>query len=145
MSEGNRTTERRRHASERALTAEQAESLGRRYVAAYNDRDLEAMLTLQDPDVVSYPSRLFESRGHHGHVGVRKWWAEMVRSGRWYTVKVREVRLLSPDRFAVFGELYDGGELLSPWGVVVRVRDGLIVESHSYLSGEDLLEELEIL
>lgn len=29
--------------------------------------------------------------------------------------------------------------------VIVRIRDGLIVGSHSYLSEEELLDELELL
>ncbi len=35
--------------------------------------------------------------------------------------------------------------VLSPWAVVVRIRNGLIVESHSYLSEEELLDELGLL
>lgn len=119
--------------------------IARAYVAAYNDRDLEAMLALQDPDVVSHPSRLFGHRPHTGHAGVREWWEAMVASGRWYEVAVMEIRQLSPDRVAVLGEIRDHGELLSPWGVVVRIRDGLIVESRSYLSDTELLDELGVL
>ena len=37
------------------------------------------------------------------------------------------------------------GERLSPWAVIVRIRDGLIIESHSYLSTEELLEDLGLL
>jgi hypothetical protein len=38
-------------------------------------------------------------------------------------VVVREVRHLEPDRVAILGEIRDRDETLSPWGVVVRVRD----------------------
>ena len=69
----------------------------------------------------------------------------MVTSGRWYEVVVHEVRQLEPDRLAILGELRDQGELLSPWGVLVRVRNGLIVESRSYLSDNDLLESLSLI
>ncbi len=58
---------------------------------------------------------------------------------------MHDVRLLAPDRIAVLGEIRDEGELLSPWGVVVRIRNGLIIESHSYLSSDELLEELGLL
>jgi ketosteroid isomerase-like protein len=114
-------------------------------VAAYNERDLDAMLALMDEDAVSNPARLFGQRSHRGHADVREWWQTMVDSGRWYQVVVAEIRLLPPDRVAVFGELLDHGEPLSPWGVLVRVRDGLIVESRSYLSEKELLDELGLL
>jgi hypothetical protein len=116
-----------------------------RYVAAYNDRDLEAMLVLQDEHVVSYPSRLFGQRCLSGHAGVREWCRTMVASGRWYQVVVHDVRLLGSDRLAVIGEIRDGGKLLSPWGVVVRVRNGLIAESRSYLSDAELLADVGVL
>lgn len=136
------TSSTRRH---RPVTDSEPVRIARAYVAAYNDRDLEAMLALQDPDVVSYPSRLFGHRPHTGHAGVREWWKTMVASGRWYDVAVTEIRQLSPDRVAALGEIRDHGERLSPWGVVVRIRDGLIVESHSYLSDKELLDELGVL
>ncbi len=129
----------------RPLTREQAVRLAHGYVAAYNERDLSAMLALQDEHVVSYPARLFGNRAHAGHAGVRAWWDAMVASGRWYEVVVHDVRQLGPDRLAVLGEIRDDGEVLSPWGVLVRVRNGLIVESHSYLSDEDLLEALGLI
>jgi ketosteroid isomerase-like protein len=127
------------------LTRAEATKLANRYVAAYNERDLEAMLSLQDENVVSYPSRLFGERRLDGRAGVRAWWESMVASGRWYEVVVRDIRQLDGDRIAILGDIYDQGEPLSPWGVVVRVRDGLICESHSYLSSDELLEELGLL
>ncbi len=128
-----------------ALTYEEAARLADGYVGAYNRRDLDAMLALQDEDIVSYPSALFGHRPHLGHAGVRAWWQEMVDSGRGYQVVVSEVRLLGPDRFAALGEIHGEGQLLSPWGVVVRIRDGLIIESRSYLSDTELLEQLRLL
>jgi ketosteroid isomerase-like protein len=128
------------------LTHARAVKLARSYVAAYNDRDLDAMLALQDENVVSHPARLFGHRPHTGHAGVRAWWARMVAAGRWYRVVVHDIRLLGTDRVAVLGEIRgDEQELLSPWAVVVRIRNGLIVESRSYLSDANLLEELGVL
>lgn len=127
------------------LTHAEAVRLAQRYVAAYNDRDLEAMLDLQHEDVVSYPSRLFGVRQITGRDGVRAWWEQMVASGRWYEVVVDHVRQIGPDRVAILGEVRDRGERLVPWGVIARVRDGLIIESHSYLSDGELLESLGLL
>jgi hypothetical protein len=76
---------------------------------------------------------------------VRAWWDTMVASGRWYEVVVSEVRRVESHRFAILGEIRDNGNLISPWGVLVRVRHGLIIESHSYLSDKELLEALGLL
>ncbi len=127
------------------LTHAEAVRLAERYVGAYNDRDLDAMLAVQDADLVSYPAPLFGRRPHVGHAGVREWWGAMVASDRWYEVVVHEVRVLESDRCAILGEIRDRGESISPWGVVVRVRHGLIVESRSYLSDKSLLESLRLL
>jgi hypothetical protein len=129
----------------RSLSHTKAVLLAESYVAAYNDRDLEAMLALQDEQVISYPSPLFGHRRLAGHEGVRTWWEAMVASGRWYEVVAHDIRELRPDRVVILGEIRDRGERLSPWGVVVRVRNGLIIESHSYLSDGELLEELGLL
>jgi ketosteroid isomerase-like protein len=129
----------------RALTRAGAVRLAQSYVAAYNDRDLDAMLALQDEHIVSYPVRMFGHRSLTGHAGVRAWWESMEASGRWYEVVVGEIRQLLPDRVAILGEIRDQGELVSPWGVVVRIRNGLIIESRSYLSDKEVLDELGLL
>jgi hypothetical protein len=69
----------------------------------------------------------------------------MAASGRWYEVVVSDVRQLGPDGLAILGEIRDQGEVLSPWGVLVRVRNGLIVESRSYLSDKELLDALGLI
>ena len=50
-----------------ALTRDEAVRLAERYVGAYNDRDLDAMLALQDESVMSYPAPLFGHRPNAGH------------------------------------------------------------------------------
>jgi ketosteroid isomerase-like protein len=97
--------------------------------------------------VVSYPAPLFGHRPHFGHAGVREWWAAMMASDQGYDVVMSEVRQVEPDRVAILGEIRSGrtGRRLSPWGMLVRIRNGLIIESRSYLSDTDLLEELGLL
>ena len=128
-----------------SLTRAEGARLAERYVGAYNDRDLEAMLAVIDEDVVSYPAPLFGHRPNLGHAGVREWWAAMTANGRWYTVIIGEVRQLESDRLAILGEIRDNDEPISPWGVVIRIRNGLIVESRSYLSDTELLESLQVI
>ena len=128
-----------------ALSRAQAVELAERYVAAYNDRDLDAMLAVQDENVVSHPTRFTGAASHVGHEGVRAWWEAMVAADRWFEVVISEIRQPDHDRVAILGAIYDHGELVSPWCVVIRVCNGLIVESRSYLSERDLLEQLGLI
>ena len=62
------------------LTRAEAVKLVQSYVAAYNNRDLDAMLALQDENVVSCPARLF------GGIYLIAWFDRVVWSralGRW--------------------------------------------------------------
>jgi hypothetical protein len=94
---------------------------------------------------MSYPTMLFGHRPHFGHAGVRAWWAAMMSRADSYDVVVSEVRPIGSDQVAVLGEIWSHGEQLSPWAVVVRIRNGLIIESRCYLSDTELLEELRLL
>ena len=73
---------------------------------------------------------------------VRRRWRPATAATR---SSVNEIRPIGTDRAAALGEIHQDGELLSPWGVLITCRDGLIAESRSYLSDRDLLEELRIL
>ena len=119
--------------------------IAERYVGAYNARDLDAMLALMDENVVSYPTALFGPRPHFGHAGVRAWWEAMISSADSFDVVVSEVRPIESDRVALLGEVWSRGRRLSPWTVLVRIRNCLIIESHSYLSDTERLEELRLL
>ncbi|HTY97039.1 MAG TPA: nuclear transport factor 2 family protein [Solirubrobacteraceae bacterium] len=127
------------------LTRAQATALAERYVGAYNARDLDGMLEVLDESIVSHPSRLVGATDHEGHDGVRAWWKAMEDRGDWYEVGIREIRQPDPDRVAILGDIYDEGERVSPWCLIMRIRGGLIVESHSYLSDADLLDRLGLM
>jgi len=103
------------------------------------------MLDVLDESIVSHPSRLVGATDHEGHDGVRAWWKAMQDHGDWYEVGIREIRQPDPDRVAILGDIYDDGQPVSPWCLIMRVRDGLIVESHSYLSDADLLDRLGLM
>jgi hypothetical protein len=71
-----------------------AEAIGRAMVAGWNDHDLDALLELTHPEVVHAPSRAVGSRTYHGHAGIRAWWEDMTRRGRWYEIAVSDVLML---------------------------------------------------
>jgi ketosteroid isomerase-like protein len=129
-------------ASESSADADAIIRVAERYVGAYQDRDLPAMLAVMDENVVSYPAPLFGHRPHAGHAGVRERWAAMMAGNETYDVVVSEVRRVDSSRVALLGEIHSRGRRLSPWAVLVRIRDGLIIESRSCLSDETLLDDL---
>jgi hypothetical protein len=55
------------------------------------------------------------------------------------------VRPIEADGWAILGEIRHEGEPVSPWAVLIRVKDDLIVQSHSYLSEKELLHEVGLL
>jgi ketosteroid isomerase-like protein len=131
-----------------ASLAEQRElptvELARRVVASYNDRDLDAMLSLTHPDAVIRPSRALGSGPYRGHHGVRVWWGSMIAADRWFHAVPFEYRPLDLQQVAIFGELLFDDELMSAWAGLVAFRDGLLTESRFYLTPRTLLEELGI-
>ena len=135
----------KRHAGEGATPVVEPVLLAERCVDSYKDRDLDALLRLMDENVVTHPLPLFGFGPHRGHAGVREWWAAMEDSGLEYELVVGEVRQLAPDRVAILGELHHDGKSLGPWALLMRLRNGLIIESRSYLSDEETLERLGLL
>jgi ketosteroid isomerase-like protein len=123
-----------------------ASRLARRYVDAYMDQDLGALLAATDEEVVWHPT-VFGHGPYFGHEGVRQWWRAMIASSRQVDVVVSELRQLGGDRAAVLGALHDrgSGKPLGPWALIVRVRNGRIVEARSYLDDHDALEERGLL
>jgi hypothetical protein len=69
-----------------------SERLGRGFVQAYNDRDLEAMLAFTHPEIVGNPSRPMGGGTYQGHAGLRTWWEGMVARDDWYEIAVSAVQ-----------------------------------------------------
>jgi ketosteroid isomerase-like protein len=85
--------------------SEENVELARRAIDAFNRRDLEAFLALNDRDV-QFHSRLVEVEGggpFRGHDGVRDWWESLLA--------------ISPDFMSELDEVRDAGEV-----TVSRVR-----------------------
>jgi hypothetical protein len=68
------------------------EVLGRAFVQAYNDRDVEAMVALTHSEVVGNPSRPLGGGTYRGHAGLRTWWQNMAARGSWYEIAVSGVQ-----------------------------------------------------
>ena len=123
-----------------------AEELSRRFVDSFNRRDADALVALCHPELEFLPTVLVGQRAvYHGHHGLRHWVEHLVASGASHQARVRRVRALDDERFAVLTEVLLDGEIVSPSAMVVRVEDGLIVHVKAYLSDEETLVRVGVL
>ncbi len=123
-----------------------AEQLGQRFIDAFNRRDADALVALAHPDVEFLPTMLVGQRAvYRGHDGLRRWVADLVASGAVHQVRVRTVRRLSAERFAVLTEVLIEGDVTSPSAMIAALRDGLIVRAKAYLSDEQTLIRVGVL
>ncbi len=123
--------------------ASTVEDLVRRYVATFNRRDVDEMITLTDPEIVTYPLVIPGVRRRYaGHQGLRHWMRDVVAGDIAYSVVVHEVRQLEEQHWALLGELVIDEAPVSPFASLLSVVDGLVDEAREYLSEEDLLRQL---
>jgi ketosteroid isomerase-like protein len=112
------------------------EATVRRWFDAFNSRDLEAMLACMDAHVDFCPLRLQGVDAvYHCHVGVRDWFADLVRMEHCHRIDLTEVSAAGGDRVIAAGTLSapgPGGR--SSFWAVERFESGLIVAAQHYLS-----------
>jgi len=109
----------------------------RRWFDAFNSRDLEAMLACMDAHVDFQPLRL---RGvdavYHCHVGVRDWFADLVRMGHRHRIDLAEVSAAAGNKVIATGTLSAAdGDGPTSFCAVEYLEDGLIVLARHYLRG----------
>ena len=124
--------------------------LGRRWIEAFNARDLEAMIALCDPNVEFHSA--FAAVGgasYHGHAGMRRWHRDLEET--WGT----QIRL-QPEAYFDLGDeiltfyLYhgrgqqSGAEVTMPATSVVRWRDDLMVYVKVYMQRDEALSDLGV-
>ena len=123
--------------------------LHRRGIAAYNGRDVEALIELCDPNIEFETEMAVGSSVYHGHDGMRRWhrdledaWGEHIR--------------IEPEAFFDLGDQtllfyvlhgrgrHSGVEVGMPNAQVVKWRDGLLVYWKAYVQREDALKDLGV-
>jgi ketosteroid isomerase-like protein len=120
----------------------------RRFVEAFNARDVERFLAYCDPEIEFHST--FSAVGgavYHGHDGIRKLYRDI--EGAWGD----EFRV-DPETFFAIGEFtvvvdvmhgrghHSRAEVDLPAAQVLRWRDGLVVWHQSYIHKEDAFEYL---
>ena len=121
--------------------------LAHRTADAFNQRDLDALLALTDPDVEAH-SRIVELEGggpFRGHDGIREWWRGLLVVFPDFQSEVEEVKDLGHDlTLTRLRQHTQGIEKASPadqtqWHLV-EWRDGKSIRWQAFLSEDDALE-----
>jgi ketosteroid isomerase-like protein len=116
-------------------------------IAAWNARDLEAFLELQDPELeMTLPRNLLEGGSYRRHEGARQAFEDAVESWAVNRVTVEDMRAVD-DRVVMLGRAFNVARRGGPHvdyelAIVMRVRDGKIVESRSFLTHDEALEAM---
>jgi ketosteroid isomerase-like protein len=120
----------------------------RRAMAAYDRRDVEALLEELDPEIEwhSALSILLSGKAtvHRGHAGVREWFRELDQVVDEIHIEYTDIRDLG-DRVIAIGRIRtrgrgSGAVTESPIGVVSDTRNGKSVRVRSYLDPAEALE-----
>ena len=123
--------------------------LWRRWIAAFNARDIEAMLTYSDPSIEFHS--VFAAVGggvYHGHDGIRAWHRDVDQAWAEIRLDVEEYFDLGEDTLTFFtyrarGK-QSGAEVATPATVVTRWRDGFVTHVKVYIQRADAFQDLGV-
>jgi ketosteroid isomerase-like protein len=116
----------------------------RRLVQAFNDRDLDAMLEVTDPQAELQSLRAqLEGKAYRGHDGVRQMLADFDQDWDFLQMAPEEFRE-ADDEVVVLGRLRargraSGVDLEVPVGFVWKLRDGRVVYGKTFSEQADAL------
>lgn len=121
----------------------------RSVLEAWQRDDFEAFLAGTDPTIEWHTvlERLVEGPEsvYRGHEGIRRLW-RFYRTGlEHFEIEAQELRDVGDDRVVFLGRFWwrglaSGIESESPFGAVITVRDGKMIQSIDYLSHQEALE-----
>jgi ketosteroid isomerase-like protein len=131
-------------ASATSIGSRRPEAVVERWISAFNERDLSAMLACLDDEVEFHPLKLHGiAATYAGHLGVRRWFAQVTELGHDHQIVDFQILSRSPATIVATGGLTFGGEPVdTPFCAVHRVRRGRIVSAHHYMSDPGTLDRL---
>jgi ketosteroid isomerase-like protein len=129
--------------SEQAMSEENVELL-HQGVAAWNRCDLDGYLELFDPEIEWRPGATrVEGGAYRGREGIRRFWSDVYATFDELVTSLEEVREAG-DMVVGLGRLRGrskgGVPVDTPYGLVLRYRDGLIVSGSDWFSHTEALE-----
>jgi ketosteroid isomerase-like protein len=115
--------------------------------AAFNDRDVEAMLALYAPDAVVVDRRQMGLGQFNGHAELRPYYSSIFHA---VEALNEDIRVLADRDGVVVAHCetwarLPGGEtgagITTPYGLLIRVGDGRIQRLEVFMDGKDALAE----
>jgi ketosteroid isomerase-like protein len=110
---------------------------------AFGAGDVEALVRFADPEIEFEPHLAMLEGNYEGHSGVRKFMADANDFARVHRIEVGDVRDLG-DKVVVLGTFHirweSGLEQEAPFGIVARLRGGLIVQLRDYGDKHEALQ-----
>jgi ketosteroid isomerase-like protein len=112
---------------------------------AWRVSDRDAWMAAWDEDAEFYPPRSqLEGHAYHGRAGLRKFWAEWDHDWEWACFLVDETldagdQVVALAHFKALGQV-SGVELDHAIGIVLTIRQGLVVYARCYSSAAEALE-----
>jgi ketosteroid isomerase-like protein len=113
--------------------------------AAFNDRDVDAMLALYAPDAVVEDRRQMGLGRFDGHAELRPYYASIFTA---VDALNEDITILADrdgvvvahcETWARLPSDRTGAGITTPYGLVVTIRDGLIARLEVYANGQDAL------
>jgi len=112
-----------------------------RWIAAFNARDLDAMLAWTHPDVDFHPLWLpGVRRTYRGHDGVRRWFAALQYWHHPHRINLSEITRSNDGQTLAIGNLsHKRSSQLTPFCALHSLADELIIAAYHHLSDPDSL------
>jgi hypothetical protein len=104
----------------------------RRFLAAFIDRDIDALVDLADPAIELHPLRLTHTPAYQGHEGLRQWLAELALRAAHLAFEGQDVRGIDREHALAHVRVLSSGEELAEVTAIFTVIAGKISEVHGY-------------
>ena len=91
---------------------------------------------------MSRPCSRAAAASDEGAAGIREWFADVARANFGYLASIGEVSVGASGDLLVFGDLLIDGEPVTPYSLRLKVRDGLVVETRTFLSDHETMDSL---
>lgn len=120
-----------------------AQDVARRWVAAFNTRDAEALVAIAHPKIEFSPTVLVgDRRTYNGHKGLRQWLSDLKAARAAHTVRVAVVRRCRSGAILLIGDILVDDYPVGVFTSHLTLEDSLVVRGQAYLSDEELLVKL---
>lgn len=118
-----------------------------RWVEAHNDCDVDGMIACATQDVEFHPLRLTLGQRpvdrYLGHDGLRRWIADLMRSGTQHQLRVEQIRENGADEVLLTGAVaVPGSSIAAEFYGIYDLSDGLIALAHHWISDRRTMEHL---